>query len=257
MTNRRRFHLDMHCVTLLFSFHQKLKNGINGMGNFSFSWTRLKNWRACPKRHYHLEVAKDIKEPMTDALLWGDQFHKAMAARIDKGTPLPKTMQHYDQLPGAMHGHKVSGADVRTELKLAMTQSFQPSEWFDNHTWLRAVVDVLYLVPKKARAAAIDWKTGKKIEPEFEQLGLTASLIFAHHPEIETVHAAYQWAAHGKDTQKTYHRAEMVPFWNKLLPELKRWEKDAKDLTYPPRPSGLCKRHCPVESCPYHGRGTQ
>lgn len=57
------------------------------MGNFSFSWTRLKNWRACPKRHDHLEVAKDIKGPMTEALTWGDQFHKAMAARIEKGTP--------------------------------------------------------------------------------------------------------------------------------------------------------------------------
>lgn len=227
------------------------------MANFSWSWSRLKNWRACPKRHYHYEIAKDIREPESEALTWGWQFHDAMAKAVDKGTPLPKTMQHYAHLPMAMHQHKTDGADVRVELKMAMTKDFQPSEWFDNHTWLRCVVDVLYLAPKLATAAAIDWKTGKKIEPEFEQLGLTASMIFAHYPEINTVHTAYQWAAHDTDTQKTYERKEMVPFWNKLLPELKRWEKDASEMTYPPRPSGLCKRYCAVESCPYHGRGSQ
>ena len=227
------------------------------MGKFAFSWSRLKNWRACPKRHYHVEIAKDIKEPQTDALVWGDQFHKAMAARVESGTPLPKTMQHYDALPKLMHEHKEAGADVRVELKLAMTEDFQPSEWFDNHTWLRGVVDVLYVTPAKRTAAAIDWKTGKKIEPEFEQLGLTASLIFAHHEDIDTVHTAYQWAAHGKDTQKAYRRDQMVTFWNQLLPEVKRMEQAAADLNYPPRPSGLCIRHCPVTFCPYHGKGNR
>lgn len=234
-----------------------MKNGIKPLGNFSFSWSRLKNWRACPKRHYHIEVAKDIKEPTTEALTWGWDFHKAMAAQVEKGIPLPQTMQHYATLPSLMHEHKQRGAIIQVEQKLAMTDGFQPSQWFDNFTWLRGIVDVLYLAPWKKTAAAIDWKTGKKIEPEFEQLGLTASLIFAHHPEIDTVHTAYQWAAHATDTQSVYRRAEMVPFWNKLLPELKRWQKDAAELTYPPRPSGLCKRHCPVESCPYHGRGTR
>lgn len=228
------------------------------MGNFSFSWTRLKNWRACPKRHYHIEVAKDIVEPQNEALRWGSEFHEAMAARIEHGTPLPDSMKKYDTLPATMRRHKERGADVRVELEMAMSRDFQPTGWKEwDRTWLRAKIDVLYLAPWKKTAAAIDWKTGQKIDPSMEQLGLSAALIFAKHPEIDTVHTAYQWAAHDTDTKATYLRDEMVPFWNKLLPELKRWEKDASEMTYPSRPSGLCKRHCPVTHCAYHGKGSR
>ena len=225
---------------------------------FSFSWTRLKNWRACPKRHYHIEVAKDIVEPQNEALRWGSEFHEAMAARIEDGTPLPDSMKKYDALPSAMRRHKENGADVRVELAMAMSRDFQPTGWQEwDRTWLRAKIDVLYLAPWKKTAAAIDWKTGQKIDPSMEQLGLSAALIFAKHPEIDTVHTAYQWAAHNTETQAIYLRDEMVPFWNKLLPELKKWEKDASEMTYPPRPSGLCKRHCPVVHCAYHGKGSR
>ena len=155
-----------------------------------------------------------------------------------------------------MRRHKERGGDVKVELKLAMSRDFQPTGWQEwDRTWLRGIVDVLYLSP--TIAAAVDWKTGQKIQPEFEQLGLSAALIFAKYPEIDTVHTAYQWAAHDTDTQATYRRDNMVGFWNKLLPELKRWEKDAIEMTYPPRPSGLCKRHCPVTHCAYHGRGSR
>jgi hypothetical protein len=228
------------------------------MGNFAWSWSRLKNWRACPKRHYHIEIAKDIVEPQSEALVWGDRFHKAMAARVEYGTPLPEGMEKYDYLPAMMHAHKKKGAIVNVELQLAMDRDFQPSGWRDwDRTWTRGIVDVLYLSPQKASAAAIDWKTGQKIQPEFEQLGISAALIFANYPAINTVHTAYRWTAHNTETQATYERAEMVPFWNKLMPEIKKWEKDASEMTYPPRPSGLCKRYCPVTHCAYHGKGSR
>jgi hypothetical protein len=226
---------------------------------FSFSWTRLKNYRACPKRHYHIEVAKDIVEPQTEALRWGDEFHKAMAAYIGEGKPLPAHMQKYEGLPGAIRHVKERGASVEVEQQLAMDRDFQPTGWRDwDRTWLRGIADVLIISLPKKKAAAFDWKTGAKIQPDMEQLGLSATLIFAKHPEIDTVHTSYVWSQHNNtDTEAVYRRDEMVPFWNKLLPEIKRWEKDASEMTYPPRPSGLCKRHCPVTQCVYHGKGSR
>lgn len=222
---------------------------------FSWSWSRLKNYRTCPKRHYEIDLAKNVKEDESEQLRWGHQFHDAMAKRIDKGTPLPATMTRYDKLPALMHQHKLDGADVSVELKLAMDQEFRPTAWFDPNTWFRGVVDVQYLVAPEA--VAIDWKTGGKIEPEFEQLGLNAQLIFAHHPDVDTVHTVYQWAAHDAETNKSYNKGDMVPLWNKLLPEVKLMEEAARTLTYPPKPSGLCVKYCPVTSCPYHGKGTR
>jgi PD-(D/E)XK nuclease superfamily len=223
---------------------------------FSWSWSRLKNFRACPKRHYHIEVAKDIVEPQTEALRWGDEYHKAVAAHIEHGTPLPASVEKYGVLPEVFRRHKERTGRVEVELQLAMDRDFQPTGWRDwDRTWLRGIVDVLCLSPRIA--LALDWKTGQKIQPEFEQLGLNAALVFAKYPTIETVHTTYQWIAHNTETFNVFQRDEMVPFWNKLLPELKRWEKDASEMTYPPRPSGLCKRHCPVTHCVYHGKGSR
>lgn len=217
---------------------------------FSWSWTKLKNFRSCPKRHYHIEIAKDYREEEGEALKWGKTFHDAMANRIAKGTPLPNTMSRYDKWPSLLHDKVVS-----VELKLAMDEEFRPTSWFDAATWFRAVVDVLGLTPPSA--VAIDWKTGGKIEPEFEQLGLTSQVIFVHHHDITTVHTAYQWAAHDAETIKSYTREDMTPMWNKLLPEVRAMEEAARTLTYPPKPSGLCIHYCPVTSCPYHGRGSR
>jgi hypothetical protein len=222
---------------------------------FSWSWSKLKNYRTCPKRHYEIDLSKRVKEAESDALKWGWTFHDAMAKHIEKGTPLPTTLARYEKWPALMRQHKLNGGDVKVELKLAMDEEFRPTEWFDNHTWFRGIVDVQYLAAPAA--AAIDWKTGGKIEPEFEQLGLTSQLIFAHHKDIELVHTAYQWTAHDTETIKSYRREDMVPLWNKLLPEVKVMEEAARTLTYPPKPSGLCVRYCPVTSCPYHGKGTR
>jgi hypothetical protein len=227
----------------------------NAPKKFSWSWSRLKNWRSCPKRHYHIDIAKDTKQPETEALLWGHQFHEAMAARIN-GEPLPEGMEKYEALPALLHKRKLDGIDISTELQLAMDADFQPSPWFGPTTWVRAVVDVLCLSPLTRTAVTFDWKTGKKIEPEFEQLGITAAVIFSHYPDIDEVHAVYQWSAHNKDTSSIYKRDEMTRFWAKLLPEINRWEKDAANLTYPPKPSGLCIAHCPVKHCPHHGKGS-
>lgn len=222
---------------------------------FAWSWSKLKNWRSCPKRHYHIDLAKDVKEAPSEALMWGDEFHEAMAKRVSAGTNLPKTMARYDYWPALMHDHKLAGAKVQTEIRLAMDEEFQPTSWFDANTWVRCVVDVLYLAPWRREAAAVDWKTGKKIEPEFEQLGITSSIIMAHHDDIDTVHTAYQWAAHDTYTVNTYKRQEMTPIWASLMPEVKQMEEAARTLTYPPKPSALCIRWCPVTQCVYHGKG--
>jgi hypothetical protein len=225
------------------------------MKKFSWSWSKLKNFRACPKRHYEIDLAKNIKELPSDALRWGDMFHDAMAKRIAKGTELPPSLPWYDGWAGWMRNHKDDGAAVQTELRLAMDDQFQPTEWFDPRTWVRGIVDVLYIAPWIKQATALDWKTGKEIKPEFEQLGITASLLFAHHKDIDTVNTVYMWSAHDTDTIETYKREEMTPLWNKLMPEVKRMEEAARTMTYPPKPSGLCIKYCPVSSCPYHGKG--
>ena len=225
------------------------------MKKFAWSWSKLKNYRTCPKKHYHVDLAKEFKEDDSDALHWGDQVHKAMSARIDKGTPLPPMMEHYDDWPTKLMASRDAGWTVKTELKLAMSEAHRPTSFFDNATWFRGVADVLAIAPLGNAALSVDWKTGQ-IKPDAEQLALNAALIFSHHPKVDLVDTIYVWLGNEDYTRQRYGRADMLPLWAGLMPEINQLAEAHRTMTYPPKPSGICVRHCPVVSCPYHGKGS-
>ena len=96
---------------------------------FSWSYSRLKNFESCPKRHWHLDIKKDIKEEEGEALLWGNAVHKALADRVAHGSPLPKPMAEYEKwaeriMTGSNH-------TVLVEQKLAITKDFSATSWFE------------------------------------------------------------------------------------------------------------------------------
>jgi uncharacterized protein Usg len=236
------------------------------MRPFQWSWSRLKNFRACPKRHWHVDLEKDYQEVQGDALLWGNEVHTAMEKRIANGTPLPQTMQRYDHWPAAVKELGVEdGVIVKAENKLAITKEFQATGFFASDTWFRAVVDALIITPPYKYAdptlptgpvaITLDWKTGA-VKPEIEQLGLSSQVIFAHYPDVDAVVSSYVWLGDDKVTPAVYKRDQMTQLWNKLWPEIKVMEDAHRTTTYPPKPGPFCKRYCPVVSCPYHGKGS-
>jgi len=225
------------------------------MKKFAWSWSRLKNFRVCPKKHYHVDLAKEFKEPDNDILIWGNQVHEAMASRISMGKPLPAMMEHYDAWPASMKLLQEQGWTVKTELKLAMSEAHKPTGFFDNHTWFRGVCDVLAIAPEKNAALSIDWKTGQ-IKPDAEQLALNAALIFSHYPEVNLVDTVYVWLGNDDQTRQRYGRMDMTSLWSGLMPEINQLAEAHRTTTYPPKPSGICIRHCPVTSCPHFGKGS-
>ena len=224
---------------------------------FAWSWSKLKNFRTCPKRHYAIDISKEYKEADSEHLMWGNQVHEAMAKRIGKGAELPVTMRNYEKFAALIVKYRELGLAVMVEQKFAMDRQFQATGYFDNSTWFRAVADVLLLAPWKKTAVTVDWKTGGKIDPDYDQLAIGAQAIFANYPEIDRVETSYEWLGHDRNTGGAYTRDGMAPVWNKILPEVKVVENAHLTLTYPPKPSGLCKRYCPVTSCPYHGKGNR
>lgn len=227
--------------------------------NFAWSWSRLKNFRTCPKRSYHTDITKEFKDD-SEALRWGDELHKAIAERIAHGVVLPPTMSRFEDWAAHVGTFKNGGAIkgvIKVENKLAMDEQFRPTSFFDNSTWFRGVVDVLIdLSPARREVVTIDWKTGK-VHPEFEQLALSAQLVFAHYPEVDKVLALYAWLGNDDFTKIIYRRDEMVPLWNRLWPEINVMKEAHRTTTYPPKPSGICVSYCPVTSCPHHGRGSR
>jgi len=52
---------------------------------FAWSYSKLKNFEVCPKRHYNVDVIKSFKEEEGEALVWGNMVHKALADRCVVG----------------------------------------------------------------------------------------------------------------------------------------------------------------------------
>ena len=49
---------------------------------FSWSYSRVKNYRSCPLKHYHVDIKKDYKEDESEILTWGNEVHGALAKRL-------------------------------------------------------------------------------------------------------------------------------------------------------------------------------
>ena len=65
---------------------------------FAWSYSKLKNFEVCPKRHYNVDVIKAFKEEEGEALQWGNAVHKALADRCGpRASPLPHTMKGYEK----------------------------------------------------------------------------------------------------------------------------------------------------------------
>ena len=52
-----------------------------------WSFSRIKAFQQCPKKFYHLKIAKDYSEPETEAMSYGTAFHLAAEEYVRDGTP--------------------------------------------------------------------------------------------------------------------------------------------------------------------------
>ena len=105
-------------------------------------------------------------------------------------------------------------------------------------------------------ALVLDWKTGKILEDSV-QLMLMAQCLFSHYPEITHVRSSFVWLKEDCETPELLTRAEVADQWVGLLDRVNGMEGAARAMDYPPKPGPLCKRYCPVTSCPFHGKGSR
>jgi hypothetical protein len=56
----------------------------------TWSYSSLALYQQCPKKYYHLKVAKDIKEELGEAIVFGNEIHKIAELYVSKGQPIPE-----------------------------------------------------------------------------------------------------------------------------------------------------------------------
>jgi len=219
-----------------------------------WSFSQADKFYNCPRKFHAYEIAKIIKEPENENMREGFRVHKAMADFIENGTAIPK---HYAKwVPERQPGDRVFA-----EYKMACTFGLEPCEYFDRKkkVWLRSQADML--VVNGEHALSIDWKTGKEpdaryalLPPNF-QLRLTALLIFLHFPQVRNVTSKYVYLNEDTSTAFDMLREDLREFAPQMYEIAGVLNRAVVNDHFPPRPSGLCKRHCGVTACEYHGKG--
>ena len=215
---------------------------------WAWSYSKLKNFETCPRRHKAIDLDKKFKEEESDELLWGNQVHKALADYIGKDKPLPDKFKDALQ-PYADMGKRISGTRF-VEQQYAIRKDFSKTTYFAKDVWFRGIADVVGV--RGPVAIVLDWKTGKIVEDSV-QLTLTAACIFAHFPEVRAVRTEFVWIKHGATTRVDVQRSGMPAFWAGVLPRVHVMKLAADSNNYPAKPSGLCRRHCVVTSCEHCG----
>lgn len=214
---------------------------------FTWSYSKIKNYRACPKKHFHVDIAKDFKEDESEILTWGNLVHKAFADRLDKKKPLPIGMVQYE--PTLAKVEKIYGTQY-VEQKYGLKEDLTGTGFFGSDVWYRGIADVVKV--HDDRALVIDWKLGKIIEDSM-QLALVAACIFGHFPAVQKVESVFMWLKDDASTKQTFSRDDMPNVWAAVLPDVNMLKKAYADSVFPAKPGGLCSKWCPVTTCEYHG----
>lgn len=208
----------------------------------AWSYSSLTAFETCPRRYYLTRVSKEVTEPQTEATIWGNRVHKALEDRINTGVNMPEGMEEWGKLADRMRAPKKQGMPF-AEKKLCVNKYFHPTGWMAKDAWCRGIVDAGIL--RTGRITAVDWKTGKR-KPESEQLKLSAAMLFAHYPHVETVTTAFVWLKDKKLDAEKFKRGDVSDIWNTFLPRVQRLEAAYASANWPPNPSGLCRNWCPV-----------
>ena len=212
------------------------------------SYSKLKNYETCPKRHYEVDIAKNFKDS-TEQLDWGNRVHKSLADACTGKVALPLELKDYQKWVDRV---RAGPGELLVEQKYAITRDFQACEYFGPRVWWRGIGDAVRV--DGPVALGLDWKTGKVLHDSV-QLMLLAACIFAFHKEVKVVRTEFIWLKDDCSTQDIWWRKDMADAWVSLLPRIKALEDANKTMTFPPVPGKLCRSYCPVLSCPYHGKG--
>lgn len=213
----------------------------------AWSYSSLNKFETCAYQYYRTKVVKDIVEPDTEATIWGTKVHLALEERVRDKKPLPDWGKHWEPIAARFDRF---GDKVFCERKLALTQAFQPTDFFADDCWYRGVIDLGVTLKT---SLVFDYKTGR-MKDDHDQLELFAASFMASEPIVESCRTGYIWLKDNKITQREIHRDETPLIWQKFLPRVARLEAAYDKDRWPCKPSGLCKGWCPVKDCEFWRR---
>lgn len=215
-----------------------------------WSFSSLKKFKTCPKQYYEVKVAKNYIEKEHESATYGKEFHLAAEEYIRDDKPVPekfKFAKHMLDMVKAIPGTKYC------EMELGLTKDLRACAFDAPDYWFHGIADVVVISPCGTKAKVLDWKTGSAKYADTGQLELMALCIFARFPQVQKVDGSLVFVVQNDFRKDKYVATETHKYWRNWMPDVARLERAHETGVWNPNPSGLCKRHCAVTSCPHNG----
>jgi len=218
----------------------------------SFSYSGIKLFQQCPKKYYHLKIAKDFKNEGTTATNYGTDVHKAAEDFIGEGIAIPEKYAYMKPIMKALND--IPGKKF-VEMGLGLKRNegkYTPCNFTSKDFWYRGIADLVIIDDELAWL--VDYKTSKNAKyADTNQLDLLAGALFIHFPRVREVRAALAFVVSGEFISKNYYFENTQKYIETMQPELNRLETAMATEVWNPISGPLCK-FCPVKTCA-HNRG--
>jgi hypothetical protein len=213
----------------------------------AWSYSSLKTFQQCPKKYYHLKVAKDIKDEGSEATIYGKELHKVAEDYIKDGTPIPPQFAFIQETVDALK--KIPG-EKHTEIELGVSNKggrLNPCGFYDKDAWYRGIADLL--IVNGDEGYLVDYKSSKNAKyADLKQLDLLAGAVFAHFPELKTLKSALIFVVSNEFVNKEHSSMHKMAYFEHVRFDLERLETALKTGVWNAVAGPLCG-WCPVKTC--------
>ena len=222
----------------------------------AWSYSSMKLFDQCPKKYYHLKVAKDIVEKDSEQIIYGKEVHLAAEEYIRDDKPIPEKFAYIkpmlDKLR-AIPGEKL--CENKLAVKLTTDGRLVPCEFFDKDTYWRGVADLIILDRDNQEARVIDYKTGSSAKyADTKQLKLLAGAVFTHYPEIRVIKAGLLFVVSKDFIKEEYDCHFRLAYFEQFRPLVRQLEDCHNNGVWNPKRNFSCKAWCPVLDCHHNGK---
>jgi hypothetical protein len=218
----------------------------------SWSYSSITLFEQCPKKYYHLRIAKDVKESESDAIIYGKDLHLAAEEFMRDGKPIP---DKYKYIQPMLDKLKALPGEKHCELKMGVKLSDGGSkivacDFFDKNVWYRGIADLLIVDHEKEEARLVDYKTGKSAQyADTKQLKLMAGAVFTHFPKIKEIKAGLLFVVANDFIKEDYQSMFRTAYFQQFKPLVQQLEMALESNVWNPKRNFTCKGWCPVSEC--------
>lgn len=213
----------------------------------TWSYSSIKTFEQCPKKYYHLRIAKDVKDEGGAAAQYGTDVHKAAEDYVKAGTAIPAKYRYITpiveklaSLPGEKH----------VELKLGLRkvgEDYEPCGFFDKDVWWRGVAD--FVAVNGQRGYSVDYKTGKSAKyADLKQLDLVAGALFVHFPDLQLIRSGLAYVVSDEWKPAEHKRENQHEYLSRFDTQLEQLDAAEETGVWNAKTGPLCG-WCPVKTC--------